>query len=307
MRALVFVATLAAIASGGVACAAAAADLTVPIFDLSAAPESQAASYVKTAGRMRSPATARVAVVSFVVEFVDSHATTSAKPVHVAIELDRDQLQPIVDTLFDSVVENLRTMDTVIVGPADADMLAGHASLAPYFAGAPGNRESSDEIGKRTSLIISAHARPALLDDQAPATLAAQAAASRLDGVTLVSVHLVVDFLLPRRKQAPAYAQVIRAMESRCHLARPDGSAMTAVLRQSVRAPLDPIARGKAGGYDNDDDVDAASDIERLAVDAAVYYDQALRYLDATQDMMIAALGFQPANTSSRQAPSSGK
>ncbi len=307
MRAWTLAATHFAMTLTMAARTAASADASVPVFDLSAPTDVQAANHVETDGRKHSPAAARVAIVSFVVEFVDSHAIKPPAARHIAITLDREQLQPIVDTLYDSVVEDLQTMDTAVVTPAEADALPGRASLAPVLVAVPESRESSDDSGQRTALVISARARRALLDDTSPASLAAQTAASKLDAVTLVSVHLVVDFLLPRKKETPVYAQAIRAGESHFRLTRPDGSALTAVLKKSVRAPLSPIAPGKAGGYDIDEDTDATSDVERLAVDAAVYYDQALRYLDATQDMMIAAIGFQPAATSSRQAASSGK
>lgn len=299
--------TLLACALMRAAHAAASADASLPVFDLSAPADTQAASYIETVGRKRPPAAGRIAIISFVVEFVDTHATKPPAPAHVAITLDSDQLQPIVDALYDSVVEDLTSRDRAVITAAEADSLPGHVQLVPLLVKLPARRESSGDSGKRTALVISAHARPALFDDASPASLAAQATASKLDRVTLVSVHLVVDFLLPRRQASPAYAQTIRAGESHFRLTRPDGSVFAAVLKKSVRAPISPIAPGKAGGYDVDEDADATSDVEQLAVDTAVYYDQALRYLDATQDMMISAIGSQLPGASSRQAASSGK
>jgi hypothetical protein len=300
-------ATLLACALTGAAHAAASADASLPVFDLSASAEMQAPSHIETDGRKRLPAAGRIAIVSFVVEFVDTHATRPPAPAHVAITLDRDQLQPIVDTLYDSVVEDLTSQDRAVIPAAEADALPGHLKLVPVLVKPPASRESSDDSGKRTALFVSAYARPALIDDASPASLAAQATASKLDAVTLVSVRLVVDFLLPRKQESPAYAQTIRAGESHFRLTRPDGSAFAAVLKKSVRAPVSPIAPGKAGGYDVGEAADVTSDVEQLAVDTAVYYDQALRYLDATQDMMIAAIGSQLPGASSRQAASSGK
>ncbi|MGH8264515.1 MAG: hypothetical protein ACRET4_13630, partial [Steroidobacteraceae bacterium] len=225
------------------------------------------------------------------------HVTAS-----VAIALDRAQLQPLVDTLCDSLAENLRDSGTEVLAPADFDALASHAALASALASAATRREATDASGKRTSMVLSAHERPALTDWNADATQAAERAAARSDGLTLLDAHFVVDFLTLRdtdermfhRKMSPSYVQTIRAGESRLRLVRPDGSVLVATLKLPVQAPESPIGRSRTGGYaiDQDADEDSGNDIERLMVNPAVYYDQCLRYLGATEDMMLAATGF---------------
>jgi len=289
-------------------------------FDLSASSEAQAPRYIEVKGHKGATGPARIAIVNFTVEFVDSReaaptradkpkkkARSEDEPVphvaaSVAIALDRSQLQPLVDTLCDALVENLRNFGAEVLAPADFDALAGHAVLASALASAPTRREGTDESGKRTSMFLSAHERPALTDWSADATQAAERAAARSDGLTLLDAHFVVDFLTFRdtdermfhRKLSPSYAQTIRAGESRLRLVRPDGGVLTATLKLPVQATESPIGRGRTGGYaiDEDADEDGGNDVERLMVNAAVYYDQSLRYLGATEDMMLAATGF---------------
>ncbi len=299
---------------------AAAAQGPPAVFDLSAASEAQAARYIEVKGRKGAVGPARIAIVNFTVEFVDSRQAAPTRPTRpkkklqaddepepqvaasVAIALDPAQLQPLVDTLYDSLAEDLRNFGAEVLAAADFDALAARAALAPALANAPDRREATDESGKRTSMLFSAHARPALADWNAEATQAAERAAAKGDGLTLLDAHFVVDFLTLRdtdermfhRKLTPSYVQTIRAGESRLRLVRPDGSVLTATLKSPVQAAESPVARGRAGGYavDVDADEDSGSDVERLMVNAAVYYDQSLRYLGATEDMMLAATGF---------------
>lgn len=299
----------------------AAAEGPPATFDLSAASDAQAQHYIELKGRKSASGPQRIAIVNFTVEFVDSRqaaptrtdkprkkkAESGDEPVphvaaSVAIALDRTQLQPIVDTLYDSLVENLRNFGTEVLAPADIDALPARAVLASALASAPTRRDATDESGKRTSMFFSAHERPALVDWSAEATQAKERAAAKGDGLTLLDAHFVVDFLtlrdtderMFRKKLSPSYLQTIRAGESRLRLVRPDGSVLIATLKSPVQAAESPIGRGRSGGYaiDQDPDADADSDVERLMVNAAVYYDQSLRYLGATEDMMLAATGF---------------
>ncbi|MGH8314019.1 MAG: hypothetical protein ACRETU_02575 [Steroidobacterales bacterium] len=299
---------------------AGAAQAPPAIFDLSLSSEAQALRYIEVNGHKSAAGPARIAIVNFTVEFVDSREaapTRTDKPkkeaqagdepvphvtASVAIALDRAQLQPLVDTLCDSLAENLRDSGTEVLAPADFDALASHAALASALASAATRRETTDASGKRTSMVLSAHERPALTDWNADATQAAERAAARSDGLTLLDAHFVVDFLTLRdtdermfhRKMSPSYVQTIRAGESRLRLVRPDGSVLVATLKLPVQAPESPIGRSRTGGYaiDQDADEDSGNDIERLMVNPAVYYDQCLRYLGATEDMMLAATGF---------------
>jgi hypothetical protein len=295
------------------------------IFDLSATSEVQAPRYIEVKGHKGPAGPGRVAIVNFTVEFVDSRQAAPTRPVKptkkekqqeklddepvphvaasVAIALDRAQLQPLVDTLYDSLVENLRTLGTEVLAPAEADALLAHEQLASTLASAPTRRETSDESGKRTSMFFSAHDRPALLEWDTDASETAERTAARRAGLALLDAHFVVDFLtlrdtderMFRKKLSPTYLQTIRAGESRLRLVRPDGSVLSAILKIPVQAPESPIGHGRTGGYAmdaEDADEDSSSDVERLTVNAAVYYDQSLRYLGATEDLMLVASGF---------------
>lgn len=294
---------------------------TVPIFDLATPLETQLANYIELEGRRRAAPEARVAIVNFTVEFLDSRSVMPIPPAkrsgkktdddepqariaaNVAINLDRSQLQAITDTLYDSAVEDLRASGAEVLTPADAGAATADSALSPMLEAPEERREASDDSGKRTAVLISAHALPALHEPRSSATLSAEATFTRKRGAALLSAHFVVDFLVLRdsddrmfhKRLMPAFEHNIRANESWYRIVRADGTTEAAILKAPVRAPQSPVARGHAGGYDLDDDVSETSgdDTERLSVNASVYYDQSLRYLGATQDLFIAALGLR--------------
>jgi hypothetical protein len=291
-----------------------------PVFDLQESPAAQAASYIDLKGHARTGAK-RVAIVSFTVEFVDS-LEASVEPsgsssnkkkeeepgnpsaqvaASVAIALDPAQLQTIVDALYDLTAENWRTAGAEVLAPDSMADLAGLADIRSRLVSTPYRRTYTDSSGKRTSLVVSAHGWPAYADPGADSHASAERAASKRSDTVLVTAHFVVDFLilrdtddrLFRTKLTPTYMQTVRAGDTLYRLAGPDGSVAQAILGNSVRAPESPVNRGRPGDYGDAEDADAddRTEVERLAVNSSVYYDQSLRYLSATEDMMTAALG----------------
>jgi hypothetical protein len=303
--------------ASSIACASAA---TVPVFDLAPDPATQAATYVEVDGRKRQWKAERLAIVSFTVEFVDSHAATphalrkkSAKKretdgekdnqsvaADVVIAPDTAQLQPIVDTLYDLSVEDWRSAGVEVLTPDALSALAGYADLAPALVGTPYRYNTTDENGARAANVVSAHALPAYAGAGRTPPLSAELALAKSADLILVAAHFVVDFVVVRdtddrmfrTKLEPMYAETVRAAESGYRLIGPDGSVVRATLRSPVRAPESPITLGMGASYaDDEDDVDPNKPpVQRLAINAAVYYDQSLRYLGAVQDMILAAL-----------------
>jgi hypothetical protein len=293
-----------------------------PVFNLQASPAAQAADYIDLKGHAHAAGAKRVAIVSFTVEFVDSLETSvepsgnsskkrkkekdSGSPpaevaASVAIALDPAQLQAIVDALYDLTAENWRAAGAEVLAPDSMAELPGLADIRSRLVSTPYRRANTDPSGKRTSLVVSAHGWPAYADRGADTSASAELAASKRTDTVLVTAHFVIDFLilrdtddrLFRTKLMPTYVQTVRAGETLYRVVSPDGSVAKAILRNSVRAPESPVNRGRLGGYgvEEDSDADDRTDVERLAVNAAVYYDQSLRYLSATEDMMTAALG----------------
>jgi len=295
-----------------------------PVFDLQATPAAQAAGYIDLKGHAHAAGLKRVAIVSFTVEFVDS-LEASVEPTgnsskkkktkreedsgsppaevaaSVAIALDPAQLQAIVDALYDLTVEDWRAAGADVLAPDSMTDLPGLADIRSRLVSTPYRRTHTDPSGKRTSLVVSAHGWPAYADPSADSSASAELAASKRTDTVLVTAHFVIDFLilrdtdarLFRTKLAPAYVQTVRPGATLYRVVSPDGSIAKATLRNSVRAPESPVTRGRLGGYEDqkDPDADDGANVERLAVNAAVYYDQSLRYLSATEDMMAAALG----------------
>jgi hypothetical protein len=295
-----------------------------PVFNLQASPATQAASYIDLKGHAHAAAAKRVAIVSFTVEFVDSLEASGAPSgnsskknrkkseedsgpppagvaASVAISLDPAQLQAIVDALYDLTVEDWRAAGADVLAPDSMADLPGLADIRSRLVSTPYRRSNTDPSGKRTSLVVSAHAWPAYADAGADSSAGAELAASKRTDTVLVTAHFVVDFLLLRdtddrlfrTKLTPAYVQTVRPVATQYRVVSPDGSIAKVILRNSVRAPESPVNRGRLGDYEDQEepDADGGADVERLAVNAAVYYDQSLRYLSATQDMMAAALG----------------
>jgi hypothetical protein len=302
-----------------------ARDELPPVFDAQASAAAQAARYVDVKGHQLVAGAKRVAIVSFTVEFFDSleaspePSPSSAKgkkdkkdeedidqpatgvAASVAISLDPAQLQAIVDALYDAAVENWRAAGVEVLAPDAMAQIPGLADVRSRLATSPYRGASTDSAGRRTSIIVSAHGRPAYADAAADSAVTGEIAASKRAGVLLVTAHSAVDFValrdtderLFRKKLAPAYVQVVRARETQYRVVSPDGGVSRAILRNPVRAPESPIIRGRLGGYDDAAQVEEqdGKQVERLAVNASVYYDQSLRYLSAAEDMLTAALG----------------
>jgi hypothetical protein len=302
---------------------AAARNGTIPVFDVDRNPADQAPSYIDVEGHKRLPRVGRLAIVSFTVEFVDSREATTAtarkgsnkgkdrKPdeaqdgnavaAEVAIALDSAQLQPIVDALYDVAVEDWRAAGAEVIDARAMHALPGFADLEPALVSTPYRRESSDPTGKRTAVVVAAHSLPAYAQAGESPPLRAEIAVAQGAAVTLLTAHLVVDFLalrdtderVFRKKLAPMYLQMVRAGDSVYRLIGADGHVTRAVLRNPVRAPESPINPAWPGGYVADDEqqTEGNAATQRLSINTAIYYDQSLRYLGATQEMMFAALG----------------
>ncbi len=292
------------------------------VYDINADPARQIAAFVDVAGRKHTAGIKRLAIISFTVEFIDSRATSVAsaredhnkrddkKPtpvdVSVAIIPDVAQLGPVADTLYDLAVENLRGGGAEVLTPDAITALPAYAAFKTALAATPYRLEGSDDQGHRTSSVVSAHGLPAYTAGGRAAPSAMEIEFARRGNVTLLSAHLVVDFLtlhdadarLFRSKLVPKYVESVRAGETSFRLLVPDGSVATAKLKKSVRAPQSPVNPSRPGGPAGEDDSYSDStdtNIERLAIDPAVYYDQALRYLGAAQDMLLGALVPSPA------------
>jgi hypothetical protein len=302
-----------------------AAAAEVPVFNLSSDPATLAASYVTVADGRHVRAIRRVAIVSFIVEYIDSREASPTRPqrderknsedrtiaANVAIAPDPAQLKPIADTLYDLAVENWRAAGIEVLAPEALARSSGFADLEPALRQTPYRFATTDETGKRTSLVVSPHDRPAYAAAGREPPTSAERALAKVSDVTVVSARFVIDFLTLRaagnrvfhKKFTPLYIQTVRAGESGYRLIVPDGGVVAVTLKKPVRAPEAAVTIGAqsddAERTDEEPDNDKNTPwTERLAINRAVYYDQALRYLGATQDMFLAAL--LPANPAQR-------
>jgi hypothetical protein len=297
-----------------------AKDGDVPVYDINADPATQIAAYVNVTGHQRAADIKRIAIVSFTVEFIDARATIATPAVaSITITPDLAQLRPLADALYDLATEDLRGAGAEVLTRDELIALPGYAPLKATLAATPYRLERNDEQGHRTSAVVSAHGLPAYpaAGPAPPATSETEFA--RRGRVALLRAHLVVDFRTLRdtgerlfhNKRVPKYVETVRVAESCYRLVAPDGSVATARLKMAVRAPESPVGPSQPGGAMDEDDSEGAqtdAHIERLAINPAVYYDQALRYGGAAQDMLLGALVLQlSSRDSSRQAPSKGK
>jgi hypothetical protein len=275
-----------------------------PVFDLTVQPSVNAANFVEIRHRDGLRAVRRIAIASFTVEFVDSRETPAAraagqakraagsKPVAAAISPDPDELQPIVDALYDTAVETWHAAGMEVLPPESVAALPGFAGLQAVPMQTPLRVSTHDSGGLRTSLVVAAHRRPAyFIDGRAPPESAERALAKDGD-VTVMSAHLVVDFAALRATRervfhhtiTPGYVQSIVAGESGYRLITPGGAVVTATLVKPIRAPGSPVPPGTPVFGDDDEPDEHA---HASAIPAPVYYDQALRYLGAAQDMIL--------------------
>jgi len=296
---------LAALLAAGAQASARATPADTPVFDLTTTLSSVAPSYVELRDRSPLRAVRRIAIVSFVVEYVESKEVTPARredrekksvrsgPAAIAIALDPDELQSITDTLYDTAVETWRAAGIDVLPPESVAALPGFAALTPALTQAPYRDSTNDDGGSHTSRVVSAHGRPAYAAGRTPPESAEHALAKESD-VTVASARFVVDFLalrdshdrLFRRKVTPVYVESIRAPDSGYRLVVPGGAIVAATLAKPVRAPDSPVAAGAP--QDDDDTQDSQGSV--TALPAPAYYDQALRYLGAAQDMILAEL-----------------
>lgn len=297
-----------------------AKDSDVPVYDITADPATQIAMYVDVTGHKRATDIKRIAIISFTVEFIDSRATIATPAIAgITITPDPAQLRPIADALYDLAAEDLRGAGAEVLTPDEVIALPGYAALKAALAATTDRLEGKDEQGHRTSAVISAHGLPAYPTDGRAPPVTSETEIAKRGPVALLRAHLVVDFLtlhdtrgrLFHSKLIPKYVETVRVAETCYRLVAPDGSVARAQLKMAVRAPESPVAPSPPGGSVDEDDGDSAqadTHIERLAINPAVYYDQALRYLGAAQDMLLGALVPQLSTwDSSRQAPSKGK
>jgi hypothetical protein len=312
-----------------------AKDSDAPVYDINADPATQIAAYVDVTGHKRAADIKRIAIVSFTVEFIDSRATIATPAqkhddkradrkapsaiASIMITPDLAQLRPIADTLYDLATEDLRGTGAEVLTPDELIALPGYAALKATLAATPYRLEGNDEQGHRTSAVVSAHGLPAYHTAGPAPPVTSETEFAKRGHVALLGAHLVVDFLtlhdtggrLFHSKLVPQYVETVRVTETCYRLVASDGSVASAQLKMAVRAPESPVGPSPPGGSVDEDDSDGAqadTHIERLAINPAVYYDQALRYLGAAQDMLLGALVPQLSTwDSSRQAPSKGK
>lgn len=301
------------------------------VYDISTDATAQLPAYVDVARRRHATAIKRIAIVSFTVEFIDSRAPGAASPpkgdeqkaqpviAGIAITLDLAQLRPIADTLYDLAAEDLRGAGVEVLTADEVSALPGYATLKAALIATPYRLDGSDEQGRRTSVVVSAHGLPAYRATGRSPSAASETEIAKRGNVAVLHAHLVVDFLtlrdsdgrLFRSKLVPRYVEMVRAVETRYRIVASDASITTAELRKAVRAPESPVALSRLGDPTTEDhsdeaDEDASSDskdspgesaravIERITINPAVYYDQALRYLGAAQDMLLGALAASP-------------
>jgi hypothetical protein len=297
-----------------------AKDSDAPVYDINADPATQIAAYVDVTGHKRAADIKRIAIISFTVEFIDSRATIATPAIaSIMITPDLAQLRPIADTLYDLATEDLRGTGAEVLTPDELIALPGYAALKATLAATPYRLEGNDEQGHRTSAVVSAHGLPAYHTAGPAPPVTSKTKFAKRGHVALLGAHLVVDFLrlhdtggrLFHSKLVPKYVETVRVTETCYRLVAPDGSVASTQLKMAVRAPESPVGPSPPGGSVDEDDSDGAqadTRIERLAINPAVYYEQALRYLGAAQDMLLGALVPQLSTwDSSRQAPSKGK
>ncbi len=297
-----------------------AKDSDVPVYDINADPATQIAAYVDVTGHKRATDIKRIAIISFTVEFIDSRATIATPGIaSITITPDLAQLRPIADALYDLATEDLRGAGAEVLTPDELAALPGYTAFKATLAATTDRLEGNDELGHRTSAVVSAHGLPAYPTAGRTPPVTSETEFAQRGRVALLRAHLVVDFLtlhdtggrLFHSKRVPKYVETVRAAETFCRLVAPDGSAARAQLKMAVRAPESPVVPSEPGGSVDEDDSDSAqadTNVERLAINPAVYYDQALRYLGAAQDMLLGALVPELSTwDNSRQAPSKGK
>jgi hypothetical protein len=301
-----------------------ATDSESPVFELSGDSAKLAASFVAVDGHRHLNGVKRLAIVSFTVEFIDSRETRKGPPARgsantqavtadIAISPDPAQLKPVADTLYDLAVENWRAAGIDVLTPQALSALPGYADLASVLVTTPYRRKSTDEHGQRTAVVVAAHGLPAYGAAGRTPPQSSEVALAKHGEVALLSAHLVVDFLtlrntdtrMFRKKPAVNYVEMIRPTETSYRLILPDGGVLKATLKEPVRAPESPVMLGVSADLpdeDSDDGSDESSQadkdsnknkptVERVAINASVYYDQALRYLSATQEMLLASFG----------------